>query len=139
VILPGASLFINPATVATTVVHPLFSDPTRANMTGLMAKQNYFVKLIPPRPTFPMDMSADERALMMEHVKYMHEKFSAGKVLLFGPVMAPEGAFGMAVLEGADEAELRAIMENDPTVRASLNKFELHPMKLGAAQGSRAD
>jgi uncharacterized protein YciI len=108
-------------------------------MTGLMAKQNYFVKLIPPRPTFPMDMSADERALMMEHVKYMQEKFAAGKVLIFGPVMAPEGAFGMAVLEGTDEAELRAILENDPTVRANLNKFELHPMRLGAAQGSRPD
>jgi uncharacterized protein YciI len=106
-------------------------------MAGAMGKQHYFVKLIPPRPTFPFDMSSEERALMMEHVKYTQEKFAAGKVLIFGPVMAPEGAFGVAVFEVADEAELRGIMENDPTVRAGLNKFELHPMKLGAAQASQ--
>jgi uncharacterized protein YciI len=104
-----------------------------------MRKQNYFVKLIPPRPTFPFDMTSEERALMMEHAKYTHEKFAAGKVLVFGPVMAREGAFGMAVFEVADETELRAIIENDPTVRAGLNKFEFHPMKLGAAQASHPD
>jgi uncharacterized protein YciI len=105
-------------------------------MAGIMAKQHYFARLIPPRPTFPFDMTADERAVMMEHVKYTHEKFAAGKVLIFGPVMAREGAFGMAVFEVADEAELREITENDPSVLAGLNKFEWHPMKLGAAQGS---
>lgn len=76
---------------------------------------------------------------MMEHVTYTHEKFAAGKVLIFGPVMAREGAFGMAVFEVADEAELRGIMEGDPTVRAGLNTFELHPMRIGAAQASRPD
>jgi uncharacterized protein YciI len=113
--------------------------PVSDNMTGAMGKQHYFVKLIPPRPTFPFDMTSEERTLMMEHVKYTQEKFAAGKALIFGPVMASEGAFGMAVFEVADEAELRAIVENDPTVRAGLNKFELHPMKLGAAQASQPD
>lgn len=84
-------------------------------------------------------MTGEERALMMQHVKYMNEIFAAGKLLIFGPVMAPEAAFGMAVFEVADEAELRAIMENDPTIRACLNKFEFHPMKVGAAQGSRPE
>lgn len=73
---------------------------------------------------------------MMEHVKYTQEKFAAGKVLIFGPVMAREGASGMAVSEVADEAELRGIIESDPAVQAGLNKFEFHPMKLGAAQAS---
>ena len=86
-----------------------------------------------------MDMTPDERALMMEHVKYTKEKFAAGKVLIFGPVMAGQGAFGMAVFEVADEAELRTIMKNDPTVKAGLNTFEMYPMRVGAAQGSRPD
>jgi len=107
-------------------------------MLAAMNKQHFFMKLIPPRPTFPMDMTEPERALMMEHVKYTHEQFSAGKVLIFGPVMAPAGAFGMAVFEVADEAELRAIMEQDPTVKAGLNTFEMHPMRIGAAQASRS-
>jgi uncharacterized protein YciI len=108
-------------------------------MAGTMAKQHFFAKLIPPRPTFPFDMTNEERAVMMEHVKYTQEKFAAGKVLAFGPVMAPEGAFGMAVFEVTDEAELREIAENDPSVLAGLNKFEWYPMKLGAAQGPRAE
>lgn len=86
-----------------------------------------------------MDMSDAERALMMEHVKYTHGQFAAGKVLIFGPVMDPKGAFGMAVFEAGDEAEVRAIMENDPTVKAGLNTFEIHAMRVGAAQGSRGE
>jgi uncharacterized protein len=108
-------------------------------MAGPMVRQHYFAKLIPPRPTFPMDMTSEERALMMEHVKYTQEKFAAGKVLIFGPVLAREGAFGISVFEVADEAELREILENDPTVRGGLNRFELHPMRLGAAQASQPE
>jgi len=62
-------------------------------------------------------------------------KVCRGKVLLYGPVMAPAGAFGMAVFAVADEAEVREVLENDPTVRAGLNTFEVYPMRVGAAQG----
>jgi len=72
---------------------------------------------------------------MQEHVRYTQEKFLAGKVLLYGPVMAPSGAFGMAVFAVADEAEVREVLENDPTVRGGLNTFEVYPMRVGAAQG----
>ena len=72
---------------------------------------------------------------MQEHVRYTQEKFAAGKVLLYGPVMATTGAFGMAVFAAADEAEVREVLENDPTVRSGLNTFEVYPMRVGAAQG----
>jgi len=110
----------------------------RDSMPGTMSKLHFFL-LIPPRPTFPMDMTDQERALMLAHVKYTHEQFAAGKVLIFGPVMAPTGAFGMAVFEVADEAELRAIMENDPTVKGGLNTFEMFPMRIGASQAPRSE
>src|SRR5262245_22193831 len=97
--------------------------------------QRFFVRLIPPRSTFPADMSEDERRLMQAHAAYTQESFLAGKILMYGPVMAPGAAFGMAVFEVADEAEVRAIMESDPTVRAGLNRFEIHPMMVAAARG----
>jgi hypothetical protein len=100
-----------------------------------MSKQHYFVRLIPPRATFPMDMTAEEKLLMQEHVRYTQEKFLAGKVLLYGPVMAPAGAFGMAVFAVADETEVREVLKNDPTVLGGLNTFEVYPMRVGAAQG----
>jgi uncharacterized protein len=97
------------------------------------------VKLIPPRPTFPMDITPEEKLLMREHARYTRESFDAGKILIYGPVMAPGGAFGMAVFEVADEAEVRQVLENDPTVLAGLNSFEIYHMRLGAAQGSGAE
>jgi hypothetical protein len=45
------------------------------------------------------------------------------------------GAFGTAVFEVAGESEVREVLENDPTVLAGMNKFEIHPMRVGAAQG----
>lgn len=72
---------------------------------------------------------------MQQHARYTRESFDAGKILIYGPVMAPTGAFGMAVFEVADEAEVRQVLENDPTVLAGLNKFEIHPMRVGAVQG----
>jgi uncharacterized protein YciI len=101
-----------------------------------MNKKHYFLKLIPPRPTFPQDMTPEERALMEQHARYTREHFAGGKLLIYGPVMASDGAFGMAVLEVADEEEARRFMEGDPTFQAGLNRWELSPMRVGAARGT---
>jgi uncharacterized protein len=99
-----------------------------------MAKQHYFFKLIPPRPTFMQDMTDEEKRLMDEHGRYFQEHFAAGRVLLFGPVMASGGAFGLGVLEVENEAEAQQFGEGDPSVKAGLNKFEIHPMRVSAAR-----
>lgn len=101
-----------------------------------MKKQYFFVKLIPPRPTFPFDMDERERDLMMQHTQYFGKQFAEKRVLVYGPVMASTGAFGMGVLQVENEAEARSLMENDPTVVAGLNLFEIAPMHVGGAQAS---
>jgi len=95
---------------------------------------HYYFKLIPPRTTFMQDMTDEERALMEQHGAYFQRQFDAGKVLLYGPVMAPEGGFGLGVLEVQSEAEAREFGENDPSVRAGLNRFEFCPMRVAAAR-----
>jgi uncharacterized protein YciI len=95
-----------------------------------MSKQHYFFKLIPPRTTFPRDITDEEKVLMGEHSDYFQQQFAAGKLLLYGPVMAPAGAFGVGILEVADEAEARQFGENDPSVRAGLNRWEIYPMRV---------
>jgi uncharacterized protein YciI len=101
-----------------------------------MAKQHFFARLIPPRPTFVQDMTGEERALMGQHTLYTRDFFERGKVLVYGPVLAAGGPFGAAVLEVENEAEARGILDNDPTVTAGLNKYELSPMRLGGARSS---
>jgi uncharacterized protein len=99
-----------------------------------MAKQHDLFKLIPPRPTFPHDMTDDERRLMDEHRCYFQEQFAAARLLLYGPVMATGGAFGLAVLEVESEADARRFGEGDPSVRAGLKRFEIHPMQVSASR-----
>jgi len=99
-----------------------------------MAKQHYFFKLLPPRATFPYDITAEEKQLMDEHARYFDEQFAAGRMLPYGPVMAPNGAFGLAVLEVENEGEARQFGDADPSVRAGLNRFEIRPMRVSAAR-----
>lgn len=99
-----------------------------------MEKQHYYFKLIPPRPTFPADITGEERALMDQHSIYFQEQFERGKLLLYGPVLSPEGAFGLGILEVQDEEEVRRFGENDPSVRAGLNRFEFCPIRVAASR-----
>jgi uncharacterized protein YciI len=75
---------------------------------------------------------------MDEHARYFEEHFAAGRLLLYGPVMAAGGAFGIGILEAASEAEARQFAGGDPSVRGGLNRFELHPMRVTAARAKEA-
>jgi uncharacterized protein YciI len=99
-----------------------------------MNKQHFYLKLIPPRPTFPQDITEEEQALMAKHSDYCQQQFDTGRLLAYGPVMAPQGAFGMAILEVADEAEARNFGQNDPSVLGGLNRFEIYPMRVPNAR-----
>jgi uncharacterized protein len=102
-----------------------------------MAKQHFFMRLIPPRPTFGVDMTDEERGLMHQHIAYVRTFFESGQVLAFGPVLDPAGAFGVALLEVNDQAEAEQFAKNDPTIRAGLNTYALVPMRVAACQASR--
>ena len=58
----------------------------------------YLFKLVPPRPDFAFTMSDDEKATMLEHVRYWGELASAGKTLAYGPVDDPAGGYGIGIV-----------------------------------------
>ena len=99
---------------------------------------HFFFKLIPPRPTFAQDMSAEERDLMMQHAAYTKTFFDAGTLLAYGPVFDPAGSFGMGLLEMPSMDEAKQMADNDPTVKAGLSTYTLAPMHIAASQPSRA-
>ena len=103
-----------------------------------MPEQHFFLKLIPPRSTFPQDITEAEARLMDEHARYFAEQFAAGKLFLYGPVLARGGAFGLAVLEVNTEKEAWKFGEDDPSVKAGLNRFEVHPMRVTNARARSA-
>src|SRR5580658_1118218 len=103
------------------------ATPPAQTSTPAPAKMQFFLKLIPPRTTFAMDMTPEEGAVMQKHAAYWAEVFKTGKVLIIGPVLDPKGAWGMAVLETDSLADAQQMADNDPSVKSGLNKAELAP------------
>lgn len=106
------------------------ATPPTQTPAAAPAKMQFFLKLIPPRPTFAQDMTPDELATMQKHAAYWAEQFKTGKVLIIGPVMDPKGAWGMAVLETDSLADAQQMADNDPSVKSGLNKVEVSPMQV---------
>ena len=92
-----------------------------------MNKQQFFLKLNPPRPTFMMDMSTDEKAIMQQHVAYWMELLNQGIAIVFGPVLDPKGGYGAGVVSVDNVEHLQQIIASDPA--NGLNNYEYYPMK----------
>jgi uncharacterized protein len=89
----------------------------------------YFFKLVPPRPSFPLDMSPQEAQLMQQHAAYWSGLMQQGKVHAFGPVADSAGPYGMAVVELADGEDPQALGAADPVVAGGIGfKLDVSPM-----------
>ncbi|MGA9154989.1 MAG: YciI family protein [Candidatus Nitrosopolaris sp.] len=49
------------------------------------------------------------------------------RIAVVGLILDPKGPWGVAVVEAADEADVRALGTNDPAVKAGLG-FEVYQM-----------
>ena len=89
----------------------------------------YVLKLLPPRPTFVADMTAEERQLMQAHSAYWSALMAQGKVVIFGPVADPAGPYGLAVVRLEEEVDPRSLCSDDPVIKAEKGfRFEVSPM-----------
>ena len=88
----------------------------------------FMFKLIAPRSTFAMDMNEEEKKLMQQHAIFWNDLLAKGTALVYGPVLDPKGAYGLAIIEANSVEEALAICTNDPTIIARLHTYELHPM-----------
>jgi uncharacterized protein YciI len=91
-----------------------------------MEKKFFALKLLPPRASFSQDMNEQERAIMQKHVQYWMDLMKQGKVVAFGPVLDPAGAYGLGIVCANDETEVKSITDNDPAT--GLNRYEFHRM-----------
>ena len=90
----------------------------------------YFLcRLLPPRPSFPADMTEEEKALMARHGAFWRQQAEQGVAIAVGPVMDPAGAWGVAIAETGTMDAMRSIVAADPVVVADLGfSYDLHPM-----------
>lgn len=74
----------------------------------------FFVRTNNPRPTFHLDMTDDERAVMERHVAYWSNEADAGVAVVFGPVADPAGVYGIGVYRVDDEEQMLRLIRDDP-------------------------
>ncbi len=93
-----------------------------------MNPKHFVYKLIPPRPTFAMDMTEDEQAIMAEHAAHWADLIDQGRVVVFGVVLEQAGSWGLAVVEADAEDDVRAIAADDPAVKTGTCTFDIGTM-----------
>jgi len=116
--------------VAPVIAQTPAQAPTLAAAPATAPAKTWFVRLIPPRPTFIQDMTAAEGALMDQHFDYWKDQNARGVCLFGGPVLDPKGPFGILVLRAATLDEAQAIASADPSVKAGLNRIEVAEIRL---------
>jgi uncharacterized protein YciI len=92
----------------------------------------FVFRLLPPRPTFALDMSDEEREIMGRHAAHWERYIDSGQMVVFGPVLTEgTGSYGLGVIEADDEAELKAFAAEDPVVTTGTASFEIGRMLRG--------
>ncbi len=98
---------------------------SQAKAQEATAPQFYMVELHGTRAGWPENMTKDEERVLGEHFVYLKELTAKGKVLMAGPVW---GKFGLIVLKVQSEAELKDIMEKEPSVVQNVHTYEYAAM-----------
>lgn len=104
--------------------------PSTAAEPAAPTLKSWFIRLVPPRPTFDKDMTTSEQTLMEQHFAFWKDQFDKGVCLFGGPVFDPGGVYGVVVIRAVDEAKAGSIAAGDPAVKASLFRMEVAEMRI---------
>ena len=91
----------------------------------------FIFRLLASRPTFALDMTDEERAVMERHAAYWQSLIESGRMVVFGPVLDATGSWGLGVVEAEDEDELRALAAGDPAVTSGTARIEVGKLLAG--------
>jgi uncharacterized protein YndB with AHSA1/START domain len=100
-------------------------------------RRHYFhCRLVPPRADFAQTLTAEEGAVMAEHVAYWTRHVEAGRAVVVGPVADPAGGWGVAIACVSDPAELETLQREDPAIRSGRGfRYETLPMPAAIMRG----
>jgi len=89
----------------------------------------FFMKLVPPRATFPGDASEEEMEAMGRHADYIRQLIAEDKIVCAGPVMDPAASWGAAIANVETLEDALDLGRNDPVVLSGLGfRWEAWPM-----------
>jgi uncharacterized protein len=89
----------------------------------------FLYRLLPPRPSFPQDMTPEEAAIMQAHGVYLRGLAAKGEAVAFGPVLDPKGAWGVGIFQTESAERMDEIARNDPAILSGRGfAYEILPM-----------
>lgn len=88
----------------------------------------YLCKFIPPRDDFLPTMTAQEREWMGQHGAWLDDMTARGLVIAHGPVMDPQGGYGVSLWQIAEGQDIAALTAEDPIVKNGVGHYEHFPM-----------
>jgi uncharacterized protein len=100
----------------------------------------FLYRIQPTRPEMLTEgLTPAEESAVTDHFNYLVRLADAGVVHLFGRTQNNDASsFGLCIFEVADEPSARAVMEDDPAVRAGVMRAELFPYLIaGVGRGLR--
>jgi uncharacterized protein YndB with AHSA1/START domain/uncharacterized protein YciI len=93
------------------------------------ASRFFLVRLLPPRPSFMADMTAEEMDVMRRHAGYWTELLKRGAAIAFGPVADPKGGWGVGILRADSEQAVLEMRDGDPAIQSGRGfSYEVLPM-----------
>ena len=92
----------------------------------------FLYRIQPARPAMLTEGPTPEEARRVgAHFAYLQALATRGTLLLAGRTTTSDATtFGIAIYEAADEREARAIMDDDPAIRAGVFRAELFPYSV---------
>lgn len=124
------SLLLAAALLVASSTFALAQQANAPSSPAAPAKKAFFIRLIPPRPTFAQDMTDAEQKVMEQHFLYWKGLFEKGVCVFGGPVLDPRGAYGVLAVIAASEDEARSMAANDPSVKGGINRIEVAEMRI---------
>lgn len=97
-----------------------------------MTENNHnYVILKPYRQDFLTNPKENEDKIMEDHFYYLKSLLKQKKLFLAGPTLITEDPFGVIILEVNTEEEAKKLIENDPSVKAGIQKVvDFRPIRL---------
>ena len=68
---------------------------------------------------------------MALHAAYWQPMVESGRMVIFGPVLDGSGSWGLGVIEGDDEEEIRAFASGDPVITSGTADIEVGKLLAG--------
>ena len=92
---------------------------------------HYYVIIKPYRQDFLTNPNENEDKIMEDHFYYLKSLLKQKKLFLAGPTLITEDPFGVIILEVNTEEEAKKLIENDPSVKAGIQKVvDFRPIRL---------